>query len=808
MSMKSIKNVALLLTMALTLSIQMNGQIWSEDFEVDGEGTSYTSTGTFNDGSSDHYGRTDGTDVSGGYMSPSNTFFWAGEDLDDNGSPDMLPADTLTFTGINISGVSSLLFRGLFAAGSSGGLDSSDTLYVEVSIDGGAWTTVMSFDGPTSGSNVGWAQDTNIDGVGDGVALTPTFAQFEASIPGTGTSMDLRVKTYANSGSEEFAFDLLEVYDASTLVSGCTDATALNYDPLASNDDGSCYHISIDAFNFGFNPDPFTILTGQTVRWVNTGGTHNIDGTMDVLGGGTYSNPENFLLATGGTGTEYFYTFNVAGEYDYNCSIGAHAASGMVGSFTVGTGGCTEPTADNFDPLAEFDDGSCIISGCTDPLALNYNPIANNEDGSCVYTLADLVINEIHYNPCTAQGTDGDFEFLEIYNNDGSTIDLEGYSLTYNGTTAITFAMGDMITDGQYIIIADNPLSYEGNGYDVYDATASLGNGGSTILLLDPLGNTVDEVTYDDISPWPTSPDGSCNTLELIDFTMDNDDVNNWQASFVSNGTPGEENSMAATGTEYTIQEIQTTVTAGETVITTGLVTCVFPTSFTMQDGTGAFSGIYVEDTSVAVGDSVTVQGVVAELFDVTTITAASITVINSGNTLPAYESLTTLGANLEDYEGVLVTVTGVCDDNTIGFGEWSVDDTSGPILIDDLNGNDYSSTATIGTTYTVQGPLYFSFSNYKIAPCENATDIQKHGCTNASSSNYDADALIDDGSCIVSGCTYELADNYDPVATEDDGSCTFDNVGTDCTGDADNNNVVNILDLVAVSSNFGNVCP
>ena len=41
---------------------------------------------------------------------------------------------------------------------------------------------------------------------------------------------------------------------------------------------------------------------------------------------------------------------------------------------------------------------------------------------------------------------------------------------------------------------------------------------------------------------------------------------------------------------------------------------------------------------------------------------------------------------------------------------------------------------------------------------------------------NYDADALIDDGSCIYVGCTDPLADNYFSLATIDDGSCYYCN--------------------------------
>jgi hypothetical protein len=47
--------------------------------------------------------------------------------------------------------------------------------------------------------------------------------------------------------------------------------------------------------------------------------------------------------------------------------------------------GCTDPEADNYNPDANFEDGSCMISGCTDENADNYNPDASEDDGSCIY---------------------------------------------------------------------------------------------------------------------------------------------------------------------------------------------------------------------------------------------------------------------------------------------------------------------------------------------------------------------------------------------------------------------------------------
>ena len=45
-------------------------------------------------------------------------------------------------------------------------------------------------------------------------------------------------------------------------------------------------------------------------------------------------------------------------------------------------------------------------------------------------------------------------------------------------------------------------------------------------------------------------------------------------------------------------------------------------------------------------------------------------------------------------------------------------------------------------------------------------------GCTNPEATNHDAEANLDDGSCIVSGCMNATACNYNPAATLDNGTC------------------------------------
>ena len=77
--------------------------------------------------------------------------------------------------------------------------------------------------------------------------------------------------------------------------------------------------------------------------------------------------------------------------------------------------GCTLLNACNYNPTANFDDGSCTFPGCTDSSAFNFDAAAGCADGSCLYPGCTL------YNACnfdtTANFNDGSCTFPGCTNN-------------------------------------------------------------------------------------------------------------------------------------------------------------------------------------------------------------------------------------------------------------------------------------------------------------------------------------------------------------------------------------------------------
>ena len=222
---------------------------------------------------------------------------------------------------------------------------------------------------------------------------------------------------------------------------GCTDPCANNYDATASFDDGSCEYLACldqGASNYAWScscnqtmvslannlvsdPSCCTYPCGAagassaTVVITTTDstgtcasplpdGTVMVNAVIDPAIATTYTvtywnNSQTAIVYTDPTiyssgANSTPYTTLLPGVYfaEFLYGNGCSTIEQFIIGTTILTQGCTDPTADNYDPNAQCDDGSCAFCGCMDPLANNYLSGASCDDGSCIYTFP--------VNPC------------------------------------------------------------------------------------------------------------------------------------------------------------------------------------------------------------------------------------------------------------------------------------------------------------------------------------------------------------------------------------------------------------------------
>jgi len=156
-----------------------------------------------------------------------------------------------------------------------------------------------------------------------------------------------------------------------------------------------------------------------------------------------------------------------------------------------------------------------------------------------------LSITELHYNPFDQSvADDSDLEFIEILNTGSAPVSLAGIQLADFASTPYAFASGASLAPGEYMVVAREPAiftSVYGAGINLAEGnfSGSLSNGGELVGLYTASGVFIQGFTYDDQSPWPTTPDGSGPSLEIIDPLGDHTDPTNWRASSAVGGSPG-----------------------------------------------------------------------------------------------------------------------------------------------------------------------------------------------------------------------------------------------------------------------------
>jgi hypothetical protein len=200
---------------------------------------------------------------------------------------------------------------------------------------------------------------------------------------------------------------------------GCMDPSYFNYDPEAIEDDGTCctqehlyYVTSNSPFNvmkYDGNYNPFYYLDSNEVLEVCT-----MSGCVQLLTyvNSFYANIENPVLTiTDGFGNVVAQT----SEYYVEIELYNNPSDANI---------CTDPNACNYTPGSGCDifiNSSCDYSclGCTDPNATNFSPLAYIDDQSCCYGLYSITSPNISNVTVLARFSDTNESFAinDLANN-------------------------------------------------------------------------------------------------------------------------------------------------------------------------------------------------------------------------------------------------------------------------------------------------------------------------------------------------------------------------------------------------------
>jgi len=491
--MKKLSFTVLLLTIISYSQAQTT--IWSDNFELSGVRPS-SNNGGLGLPAYAYFQRTNGSDIDlsfSAYSGQEGSFFWAGEDHDGYlGLGNEM--QEITYTNINISGKTNLSFKGLFAANNQAaafensmlGHSHSDYIIVEYSIDGSSYQPIIQFysnNNTASGTNnKSLAEDTSNDGIGDGNILTTNFTEFTKYIPGSGSSMSVKVRCYTNSSNEELAFDNFRILgdNACNLSAFIIAQTNLSCNGSA---DGS---ITVQATNGSPN---YTYVWSNGSSTSNTTSTTN---TVNFLSAGTYTvtvTDGNACTATASSTVFQPPLLQATTVVNSNVSCNGGSDGGATAS---ATGGAT--------PYTYSWSNSATTASITGVWAGTYNVTITDNNGCTAtnsatiteptaLTASTVIDSNISCNGgsdggATASGTGGTPPYTYSWSNSATTASITGvwagtYNVTITDNNGCTASNSATVTEPTVLTastVIDSNISC--NGGSDGGATAS-GTGGT-----------------------------------------------------------------------------------------------------------------------------------------------------------------------------------------------------------------------------------------------------------------------------------------------------------------------------------------
>ena len=578
--------------------------------------------------------------------------------------------------------------------------------------------------------------------------------------------------------------DTLIIAPCAPPISGCIDTNALNFDSLATIDDGTCTY-----------PACGGILTSNAYQNCYPGGQALVifEWTTEAY---------NLSCET----VKVWYT-NAEGVGPYQYGVGPNATN-----FAVNAGNGQMPPNWSVEHYlqVEFADGTLsdtitytptpCIDGCTDPTQVSYNPWATNDDGSCAGTICDTSTQYQITMEITLDNWPGETSWLMNslgvidsvlvgeydFNDIGQTytynfcIDQNaGFELIVNdqfgdgmaGSTSGGTMDGSIVIyncDGDTIWYMDNP----GFGNTLYS--------GPQIATPCPTIPTIDGCTDDDyqeFNPLANNDDGSCTNLHIYGCTnpgafnydptatmMDLIPDCNYELWIGDAGGDGWGNSY--------IGVYQNGIDLG---------------TYTMGPGNYQNTWNIILDPGVPVevfyfevgGPQQPPQEVQFQTWH------NSFKLTNANGIELMYEGQNPFANNgqgaLQGFDSPFFTkYTAIpfCGTTCIPTVLGCMDSTSA----------NYNALANVDDGNCI--PIIYGCTNEfalnydSLATVDDNTCIAiMNGCMDTAGYNYNVLANVDDGSCIYLGCTDVIACNYDAIANVDNGGCTYPVQYYDCYG-------------------------
>lgn len=162
-------------------------------------------------------------------------YFFASDDLDDDGNPRTDDLGVITFDNVDVSSATDLKLKLLLGVDRADRFETDDYLQIYYALDGditphpgtttafsqGDYTLLADFRGSGSGTNA--SQDADFNGVGDGSVILPfgttgsganndlIMSDLSFDIPSTGTSLSIRIVIATDGADETFILDNLRV---------------------------------------------------------------------------------------------------------------------------------------------------------------------------------------------------------------------------------------------------------------------------------------------------------------------------------------------------------------------------------------------------------------------------------------------------------------------------------------------------------------------------------------------------------------------------------------------------------------------